>query len=263
VPGGRLRRVLVEAAPAVLGIGGLLAAWQVAVRLWNVPLWLLPAPTDIAVAAWASRGSLLVHIGVTLYETMVGFLLGVVVGVPLAALLVSSDVVYRALYPILAAVQSIPKTAIAPLLLVWLGTGEMPKVIVAFLIAFFPIVVSTATGMVLIEDELLHLAGSLSATRAQVFWHIRLPSALPHTFSACKVAVTLAVVGAVIGEFVGADRGLGYLILIASSQLQTDLAFVAIFLLAALGMVLFWAVSALERLVIPWCLPERGNLPGL
>jgi NitT/TauT family transport system permease protein len=255
--------LLVEAAPAVLGIGGLLVAWQVAARLWDVPRWLLPAPTDIAVAAWAARGTLAVHIGVTLYETLVGFLLGVVVGVPLAALLVSSDVVYRALYPILAAVQSIPKTAIAPLLLVWLGTGELPKVIVAFLIAFFPIVVSTATGMMLVEEELLHLAGSLSATKAQVFWRIRLPSALPHTFSACKVAVTLAVVGAVIGEFVGADRGLGYLILIASSQLQTDLAFVAIFLLAALGIVLFWAVSVVERLVIPWTLPEQGTVPGL
>lgn len=155
------------------------------------------------------------------------------------------------------------RLAIAPLLLVWLGTGEIPKVIIAFLIAFFPIVVNTATGMVLVEDELLHLAGSLSATKAQVFWHIRLPSALPHTFSACKVAVTLAVVGAVIGEFVGADRGLGYLILIASSQLQTDLAFVAIFLLAALGMGLFWAVSALERLTVPWCLPERENIASL
>jgi NitT/TauT family transport system permease protein len=263
MPRRRLRRFLIEAAPAVLGIGGLLVVWQVAARLWNVPLWLLPAPTDIAVAAWAARSTLLVHIGVTLYETVVGFLLGVVVGVPLAALLVTSDVIYRALYPILAAVQSIPKTAIAPLLLVWLGTGEIPKVIVAFLIAFFPIVVNTATGMVLVEEELLHLAGSLSATKAQVFWHIRLPNALPYTFSACKVAVTLAVVGAVIGEFVGADRGLGYLILIASSQLQTDLAFVAIFLLAALGMVLFWAVSALERLVIPWCLPEREGIAVL
>ena len=261
--GARLRRVLVQTAPAVMGVGGLLVVWQLAARLWKVPLWLLPTPTDIAVAAWAARASLFTHIGVTLYETLVGFLLGVLVGVPLAALLVSSDVVYRALYPILAAVQSIPKTAIAPLLLVWLGTGELPKVVVAFLIAFFPIVVSTATGMMLVEDELLHLAGSLSASRAQVFWHIRLPSALPHTFSACKVAVTLAVVGAVIGEFVGADRGLGYLILVASSQLKTDLAFVAIFLLAVLGMVLFWAVSAVERLVIPWCLPERGNPAGL
>lgn len=263
MPRGRLARGLRDAAPAVLGIGGLLAIWEIAARLWKVPLWLLPTPTDVAVAAWAARSSLLVHIGVTLWETLAGFLLGVAIGVPLAALLVTSDVIWRALYPMLAAIQSIPKTAIAPLLLVWLGTGEMPKIIVAFLIAFFPIVVNTATGMMLVEEEMLHLAGSLSASRAQVFWHIRLPNALPYTFSACKVAVTLAVVGAVIGEFVGADSGLGYLILIASSQLKTDLAFVAIFLLAALGMILFWLVSVIERLAIPWCLPERGSMAGL
>ena len=235
--------------------------WQVTARLWDIPLWLLPTPTDIARAAWEARATLLAHIWVTLYETLVGFGAAVAVGIPLAALLVSSGVIWRALYPILAAIQSVPKTAIAPLLLVWFGTGEMPKVIVAFLIAFFPIVVNTATGMVLIEEDLLHLVRSLSANRLQIFWHIRLPSALPHTFSACKVAVTLAVVGAVIGEFVGADSGLGYLILIASSQLKTDLAFVAILLLAVLGMALFWAVEAVERVTLPWCLPETESRP--
>ena len=239
----------------------LVIVWQATTRLWDIPLWLLPAPTDIARAAWEARETLLAHVWVTLYETLVGFAVAVAVGVPLAALLVSSDVVWRALYPILAAIQSIPKTAIAPLLLVWFGAGEMPKVIVAFLIAFFPIVVNTATGMVLVEEDLLHLVRSLSASRFQVFWHIRLPSALPHTFGACKVAVTLAVVGAVIGEFVGADSGLGYLILVASSQLKTDLAFVAILLLAVLGMVLFWAVEAVERLALPWCLPETESRP--
>lgn len=235
--------------------------WQAAARLWAVPLWLLPTPTDIALAAWEARATLLAHVWVTLHETLVGFAAAVGIGVPLAALLVSSDVIWRALYPILAAIQSVPKTAIAPLLLVWFGTGEIPKVIVAFLIAFFPIVVNTATGMVLIEEDLLHLVRSISASRFQIFWHIRLPSALPHTFAACKVAVTLAVVGAVIGEFVGSDSGLGYLILVASSQLKTDLAFVAILLLAVLGMALFWAVEAVERVALPWCLPETENRP--
>jgi NitT/TauT family transport system permease protein len=256
---GRFARRLGEAVPAVVGIGGLLLLWEIAIRIWRIPVWLCPAPTDIAIAAWAARATLPTHIWVTFYETIVGFLVAVLVGVPLAALLVSSGFIWRALYPLLAAIQSIPKTAIAPLLLVWLGTGELPKVIIAFLIAFFPIVVNTATGMALVEDDLLHFVRSLSATRAQVFWHLRLPNALPYTFSACKVAVTLAVVGAVIGEFVGADSGLGYLILVASSQLKTDLAFVAIFLLAGLGMALFWAVSAEERLVMPWSLPESES----
>jgi NitT/TauT family transport system permease protein len=256
VPRRDPRRILAEYAPALLGIGGVLVLWQAVARLGDLPRWLLPAPADVALAAWEYRASLLTHIGVTLYETLVGFAAAVLVGVPLAALLVSSDFIWRALYPLLAAVQSIPKTAIAPLLLVWLGTGEMPKIIIAFLIAFFPIVVNTATGMVLVEEEAVHLVRSLSATKRQIFWHLRLPNALPYTFSACKVAVTLAVVGASIGEFVGADAGLGYLILIASSQLKTDLAFVAIFLLAALGMALFGAVSVVERLAMPWFVPE-------
>lgn len=253
-------RTLRDSAPATAAIVVFLAAWQAATVAWDIPLWLLPSPKAITLALWEAKLSLLGHLGVTLYETVVGFLLGVVVGIPLAALLVSSDLIWRTLYPILAAVQSIPKTAIAPLLLVWLGAGEVPKVIIAFLIAFFPIVVNTATGMTLVEQDLLHLVRSLSATRAQTFWHIRLPNALPYVFSACKVAITLAVVGAVIGEFVGADAGLGYVILVASSQLKTDVAFVAILLLAALGMVLFWMIGLLERVLLPWCRQQREQL---
>ncbi len=253
-------RVLRDSGPAALAIVAFLGAWQLATVVWDIPLWLLPSPKAIALALWEAKLSLLRHLGVTLYETVVGFLLGVVVGIPLAALLVSSDLIWRTLYPILAAVQSIPKTAIAPLLLVWMGAGELPKVIIAFLIAFFPIVVNTATGMTLVEQDLLHLVRSLSGTKTQTFWHIRLPNALPYIFSACKVAITLAVVGAVIGEFVGADAGLGYIILVASSQLKTDVAFVAILLLAALGMALFWIIGLLERWLLPWCVQPREQI---
>jgi NitT/TauT family transport system permease protein len=255
-----LARLARDSAPATAGIVVMLAVWQIATVAGDIPMWLLPSPKAILVATWDSGLSLVRHTGITLYETAVGFVLAVVVGIPLAALLVSSELIWRTLYPIVAAVQSIPKTAIAPLLLVWLGTGEMPKVIIAFLIAFFPIVVNTATGMTLVERDLLHLVRSLSATKAQTFWHIRLPNALPYIFSAAKVAVTLAVVGAVIGEFVGADAGLGYVILVASSQLKTDVAFVAILLLAVLGMLLFWAVSLLERLVLPWCTQQHETI---
>jgi NitT/TauT family transport system permease protein len=253
-------RLLRDSGPAVAAIASILVAWQAATMVADIPMWLLPSPAAIVAAAWESGTSLLRHTGITLYETVVGFVLAVAIGIPLAALLVSSELIWRTLYPILAAVQSIPKTAIAPLLLVWFGTGEIPKVIIAFLIAFFPIVVNTATGMTLVDKDMLHLVRSLSGTKMQTFWHIRLPNALPYIFSACKVAITLAVVGAVIGEFVGADAGLGYIILVASSQLKTDLAFVAIFLLAALGMVLFWAIAVLERLLLPWCTQHQDTI---
>ena len=249
-----------ESAPATGATMAFLLLWQAFTVFADIPMWLLPSPKAIVLATFQSGVSLLYHTAITLYETMVGFLLAVVIGIPLAAFLVSSDLIWRTLYPLLAAVQSIPKTAIAPLLLVWFGTGEIPKVIIAFLIAFFPIVVNTATGMTLVERDLLHLVRSLSGTKAQTFWHIRFPNALPYIFSACKIAITLAVVGAVIGEFVGADAGLGYLILVASSQLKTDVAFVAILLLAVLGMLLFWLVEWLERLLLPWCTQHQDTI---
>lgn len=238
----------------------LIIFWQVATYSFDIPRWLLPSPYSVILAFWKWKRILMVHIGVTTYETIVGFTVAVIIGVPLAALLVSSEFIERALYPILTAVQSIPKTAIAPLLLVWLGAGEMPKIIIAFLISFFPIVVDTATGMMVVERDLLDLVKSMCATKRQTFWQIRLPSALPYTFSACKVAITLAVVGAVIGEFVGSDKGLGYIILVAASQLQTDVAFVAIILLALIGIILFSAISMLERVLLPWYIPEKETI---
>lgn len=253
----RLARRTREYATGYAGIVLLLIIWELATRAGEVPRWLLPSPKDILVTFWQWKADLVRHTAVTMYETLAGFLIAVVVGVPLAALLTSSNLVWRTLYPVLTAIQSIPKTAIAPLLLVWIGAGDAPKIIIAFLISFFPIVVNTATGMMLVEPELVDVLRSLRASRLQEMWEIRLPNALPHIFSACKVGITLAVVGAVIGEFVGADAGLGYIILVASSQLKTDLAFVAIFLLSLLGMVLFWLVCLLEKWMVPWGVAEH------
>ena len=239
------------------GIVALLVAWQLATYLWSIPEWLLPSPVDVATALWSYKTQLPRHVGVTLYETAAGFAIAVLVGVPLGVLLVSSMFVWRALYPIIAGIQSIPKTALAPLLLVWIGAGYLPQIIIAFLVSFFPIVVNTATGMMAVEQGLIDVLRSICASRWQIIWRIRFPSALPYIFGACKVAVTLATIGAVIGEFVGSDAGLGYMILAASSQLKTSLAFVCILILSALGMALFWLVSILERIFVPWALPSQ------
>src|SRR6185312_11586913 len=158
---------------------------------------------------------------------------------------------------------SIPKNAVAPLLIVWFGTGALPKVVIAFLISFFPIVINAVSGMSVVDADAMDIAKSLRANRLQIFWYFRLPNALPYIFAASKVAITLALVGAVIGEFVGADSGLGYTILIASSQLQTDVAFVAIVLLAVIGMALFACVAAIERMVTPWCASGGAGEPAL
>jgi NitT/TauT family transport system permease protein len=158
--------------------------------------------------------------------------------------------------PLLLVAQLVPKVAIAPLLLIWFGYGLFPKVLVAFLVAFFPIVVNGASGLASVQPELLDLGHSLQASRWQTFWKFRIPSALPELFSGMKVAVTLAIIGAIIGEFVGGNRGLGYLIIVANQELDTPLAFAAIFLLSAAGIALYAIVEMFERMLIPWHAPS-------
>jgi NitT/TauT family transport system permease protein len=249
---GNIAGFIRRSVPPFITVSGLLVLWQVATVLWEIPNWLLPSPIRISAAMWEWRYVLMHDTGITLLETLIGFSLALLGGVPIAAALVSSDLIWRAFYPVLAGIQSIPKNAIAPLLILWFGTGQMSKVIIAFLIAFFPIVINAVSGMMLVDSDAMDMVKSLRATRWQVFWYFRLPNALPFIFAASKVSITLALVGAVIGEFVGSDSGLGYVILISSSQLHTDVAFVAIVLLAAIGMILFSLVGVVERMTIPW-----------
>lgn len=190
--------------------------WQLACRGFKIPSFLLPAPTDIALRLWEKRDLYLNHTWVTFYETGGGFLLAVLGGCLAAALIVVIPALRDIIMPLLLIAQIVPKVAIAPILLIWCGYGALPKVLIALLVAFFPIVVNTAQGLASVERELLELAQSLEATRWQVFWKFRVPTALPDLFSGMKIAITLAVIGAVIGEFVGGNRGLGYLIIIAT-----------------------------------------------
>jgi len=192
------------------------------------------------------------HTWVTLYETVAGFFLALLIGLPLAILVVYSSILKNTIYPILLVFQSVPKVAIAPLFLIWIGYGEMSKVLIAAIVAFFPIVVNTATGLESVEAEILELTHSLHATKLQVFFKVRFPWALPYIFSGMKVAITLAVIGAVIGEFVGSDKGLGYLILAASGEMNTALIFGVMAILALIGIVTFTAIDLLEKLICPW-----------
>ena len=248
----RLRAFMENWALPVGTLLGALVIWQVATKAFNVSVWLVPAPTDILAALAERRGGLAIHIWTTFYETLLGFLLAIVAGVPLAVAIVHSRVLGNAIYPLILVTQSIPKVAFAPILLIWLGYGDLPKVLVAFLVAFFPVVVDTATGLRSPAPQLLDLARQLSASQLQIYAKIRFPSALPHFFSGLKVAITLAVIGAVIGEFVGSEKGLGFLVVQSTSHFKTPLAFGAMSLLALMAMVLFFAVVAVERLACPW-----------
>ena len=245
-----------HAAPAV-SIVLLLLAWEGVVRALHVPEFLLPAPSAIAVAVAGSLPSVLRHTGATLVTVALGFLAAVCVSLPLAVLIASSRVLEAAIYPLLVITQSVPKVALAPVLMVALGAEELPRVIVTFLVAFFPLVVSSVAGLAATPPELLELARSCRATRAQELFRIRLPSALPFVFAGLKVAVALCVVGAVVAEFVGADQGLGYLIQTSMAFFKTPLAFGAVVILALMGVALFQIVELAERLVAPWSARSR------
>jgi NitT/TauT family transport system permease protein len=250
------RRLLGETLIPAATLLAVLLAWEIATRAFRIPRFIMPAPSAILGEGWEWRYRFIGHTWVTLYETLGGFALSMVVGVPLAVLIVYSPVLRAAIYPLVILAQSVPKIAIAPVLLLVLGYGEVPKMVVAFLVAFFPVVVDTATGLAATPPELLDLSRSYRASAFKTFMKVRLPMALPFIFAGAKVAITLSVIGAVVGEFVGSDKGLGYVILSSTSYWKTEVAFSAMILLSLMAIVLFAAVSLVERFVCPWLNPQ-------
>ncbi|ACI94463.1 binding-protein-dependent transport systems inner membrane component [Afipia carboxidovorans OM5] len=248
ITGPRVR----DATPPVLTFVGLLILWEASCRYFEIPRWLLPSPADIYQAFRESGHELWGHSLITLYETLVGFALSIAVALPLAVIIVWSPILRRTVYPVLLALQSVPKVAVAPLLALWIGFGTLSKVLVVFLICFFPIVVGATTGLASVQPAVMDLIRSLSATQMQTFIKIRFPTAMPHIFVGLKIAITLAVIGAVIGEFVGSEEGLGYIILVSSSQARTPLAFAALVLLTVMSVILYYIVEFVEKILVPW-----------
>ncbi|MCW2700824.1 MAG: transporter permease [Blastococcus sp.] len=243
-----LRRAL---APPLLTLLAMLVVWQLAVWVFEMPSYLVPSPGEVAVTIGERWPLILDHAGVTGLEIVLGFGLAVVVGVSLGVLMVVSSFVDKAMYPLLVTMQAVPKIAIAPILVIWFGFGPTPKVLTAFLVAVFPIVVNTAMGFKQTPVEMIHLSRSMGASAYKTFATFRLPTALPSIFTGLKVAAALSVVGAVSGEFVAANEGLGYLLLTASSTIDSAGVFAGVMALAVQGMLLYGAVELLERLFSP------------
>ena len=231
-----------------VGMFVFLVIWEIAVIILDVPTYLLPRPTEIFKTIIDKFDVIMRHTWVTAYEMILGYLLAIAVAVPLAVGITSYRRFDKFITPILLFFQTVPKIAVAPLFLVWFGFGPFPKVLVAFLISFFPIVIDTAIGLRSISPEMIDLARSMGATKLQIFMRFRMPTALPYFFGGLKVAATLAVVGAVVGEFVGADRGLGYLLLVSNSNLDTALLFATIVALTSLGLILFYIIEHIPNL---------------
>ena len=236
----------------IVTFAALLVAWQFLVRLFGVPEYILPLPTEFLSKLVESRALIWQHTLVTASEVLLGFLFAAAIGVPLGLMIVSFKWLERSLYPLIVFFQLIPKIAVAPLFVVWFGFGPFPKVLLTFLLCFFPTLVASMTGFRALDERVLYLTRSMGANAGQTFRYIRLPSAIAHIFGGFKVSIVFAATGAIVAEFVGSNSGLGYLLLRATSYLDMPLIFAVLVALSAIGIVFSYAVQLLERLCMPW-----------
>ncbi|MDB5536911.1 MAG: binding-protein-dependent transporter inner rane component [Devosia sp.] len=255
-----LLRALLAVPPALWTLLVLISIWELSVQIGKVPAYILPAPSAIGGVFFNYWHRLLPNALVTLSEVLIGFIGAVVVGVPLAVMIVYSRAMEKAVYPLIVASQTVPKVAIAPLLLTWFGYGMTPKIVIVILLAFFPIVINSVMGLKSSSREMIYLARSMGASGLQTFWKFRLPQALPSIFAGLKLATVLSVIGAVVAEFIGADKGLGYLILIAGANFDITRQFASIILITLIGVLFFVTLEQMERFFIPW--KARINIAG-
>ena len=258
--GARWTRSLQGGALTLGGLLGGLLLWEASVRFFHVPPFLLPAPSAIAMSMWKFRRVLEVDSWYTTYEIVAGFALGAGIGFALAVLVVFSPLLERIVMPTAVLTQIVPKLAVAPLFVVWMGTGAAPKLAITALMAIFPVLLNCVAGLLTVDRRWLELFDSVCASRWQLFLKIRLPNSSPYIFAGLKLGMTLAVVGAIVGEWMGADHGLGNEMLIANSQLHTDLVFASLLVLSVIGLALFGIVALFEELTLPKY--RRVNIVG-
>lgn len=243
-------------APLLILVG-LVGVWELWVQVWEVPKWQLPAPSAIAEELVDSRVLLWDNALVTLKEIVLGFFAALAAGLLLAVGIAYSRILERSIYPIVIASQTIPIIAIAPLLLIWVGYGIAPKVIIVALICFYPIAVNTVDGLKAVDPDMVNMLRTLGASRWQVFTKLQIPAAMPFAFSGIKIGISVSVIAAVIGEWVGAGAGLGYLITYSQPLFLTSRVFAAIVVLSAMGILLFVLASLVERWMLPWHFTEK------
>lgn len=235
--------------------------WEAYVRITGIQNFILPGPLEILRALAEQRGKLLSHTLVTAYEILLGYSCSVVLGTLFAILVVWSSTLDKALMPLFFFSQTVSKIAVAPLFIIWFGFGLLPKVLVSFLISFFPIFISTVAGLKAVETEMLDLIHSTSATTFQVFWKVRLPTALPYFFAGARVAVPFAAVGAIVGEWIASDRGLGYYLLVTQGNFDTSGLFATVLTTSLVSVILYLIVAQLERRFLRWHVSMRTDQP--
>lgn len=246
------RRRLAKAGPPIAAFLLFILLWQVGVIVSGVEKWMLPSPLDIVKEAADNGSALLVHTLATLKLTIIGFGVGAAVGLLLAFLLHPIPWLKDAIYPLVIVSQNIPTIALLPLLMIWFGFGMMPKIVVITLVCFFPVCVAALDGLAQTDRTMLNYMRMAGATRAQLFWKLELPHALPSLFSGLKIAATYSVMSAIISEWLGTDKGIGYYMVLQKAAFRTDRMFVAIVVVVLLSLAMFGVVRALERVLIHW-----------
>ncbi|HWK68168.1 MAG TPA: ABC transporter permease [Rhizobiaceae bacterium] len=248
----KLSGKILELVPATLMFVAVVVLWQLAVSVFGVREYLLPSPGSVVASMFGGGIDWVGHIWVTAVAIFGAFLLATIAGVLLGTMIAWSNTMARALMPFLVFVNTLPKVAVAPLFLIWLGYGILPNILIGALIGFFPVVINTAVGLSQIDNDMLDLGRVFSAPKWKIFAKIRIPNAYPYILSALKVTATSAVVGAIVGEFVASQRGLGYVIITSQSSMNTPLAFAALVWISVLGLVLFGGVAVMSRVLAPW-----------
>jgi NitT/TauT family transport system permease protein len=246
--GNSLRNVMPALALAV----GLTVFWELVIRLFKVPAFVLPAPTAIFASLVAHWQPLAVAAKATSIEVLFGFVLSAVVGILVALVIVRFERFGRALYPLIVLFQNVPKVALAPIFILWFGYDLAPKIFLIVVIAFFPVTIDMLAGLQSVEPSFVSLMRSVGASKGKIMLRVRIPHSLPHLMAGLKVAITFSVIGAIVGEFAGANQGLGYVIQFASTQLDTPLIFAALIVVSVLGLAFYYVVEFAERILVPW-----------
>jgi NitT/TauT family transport system permease protein len=260
-PFWRRRKTLRLVLPWVVIIG-LFLFWEIAVRVFNIEQFVLPAPSAIFASGWQWRWPILDNAWQTFITTLIGFLIAVVFGLGAGVAIGSSTLVYDSFYPALIGFNSIPKVAVVPILVIWFGVGTIPAIITAFLIAFFPILVNVAVGIATVEPELQDVLRALGASRWQVITKVGLPRSMPYFFASLKVAITFAFIGTIVAETVAANKGIGNLMLVASSRFEVPLAFAGLLMTSIMGIGMYVVAAAIERRTTGWATRGADGMLG-
>lgn len=250
--GGDLLIAFSRFVPGLVLLVAVLILWELAIHLLHVSIFVLPAPSNIAVSLVANAATLAGATLITAEEVLVGFALATIVGIALALVIVRFSLFGRALYPLIVLFQTVPKVALAPIFILWFGYDLAPKVVLIMVIAFFPVTLDMLVGLQSVEQTFVSLMRSVGASENDILLRVRIPHALPHLMAGMKVGITFSVIGAIVGEFAGASAGLGYIIQFASTQLDTALVFAALVVISLVGVVFYYVIEILEHVLVPW-----------